>query len=799
MKKNFAVFFLFFSSSFFLNELSAQGIDSMMGVYSDQYPQQKVYVHFDKSVYRPGETIWFKAYLFNGFEPSYFSRNFYAELIDKTGRVVQRKVYPMVEESAAGSFDIPADQNSNLGFRAYTSWQMNFDTAFLFKREINIIGNTDQTAAKPAAPQPTQVTFFAEGGDLVHEIESTVAFKANTNRGMPVAVKGTIKNSKGEEVAAFVSQHDGMGIFVLTPLPNETYTAFYTDENGVTNSMALPAAKANGVVLHVSSSGINKVFIVKRSITDSTGLSAVNIVAHMAQHIVYKAKVPLMESNVNSGAIPTEQLPTGILQITVFNQKWEPLAERIVFVNNNNYQFDASLTTPILNLEKRGKNIFELAVADTLLTNMSISITDAEIGTTSKDDNIISGLLLSGDIKGYVYNPAYYFKNTNDTTLANLDLVLLTHGWRRFFWQNITRGRKPVLKYLADEPLSIIAKVFGVNPSSPIRPDETMTVILQAKDSSTRIYQIPKTGTTEFALRNFTFYDTLKVYYQFDKDKRLAANTSLLFDNGLFKGPRLVNMPPLPPGNIDSLVINRAKYFARQIYRFGDGSTKVNVLQEVIVKTKGKSKAQELDEKYASGLFAGGDATTFDFVNDASASGFTDIFQYLQGRVAGLQINNSGGSVSLLWRGSATSTFLNEMPVDAQTLSSISVADIAYIKVFRPPFFGASGGGAGGAIAIYTRKGGDQPVIPGKGLDRSLVSGYSQVKQFYSPDYSDMGQDVTSDLRSTLYWSPFVFTDAGKRIAKFEFYNNDITKAMRVIIEGVNEYGKLIRIEKVVQ
>lgn len=774
-----------------------QVVDSMMGVLADQYPQQKVYVHFDKSVYRPGETIWFKAYLFAGFEPSNFSKNFFAELIDQNGTVLQRKVYPMVEASAAGNFDLLPTQNNNVFFRAYTSWMLNSDTAFIFKRNITIVSAEANKAKQLPEVLVTQLKLFPESGDLVNEVESVVAFMATNNKGKPVKVTGDIKNSTGETITSFKAQHDGMGTFLLQPKLNETYTAFYTDEFGKQGSVALPAAKANGVVLQMNSSGNKKVFIVKRG-ASAEGLETVNIVAHMAQQIVYKAKVPLKETIVNSGAIPASALPTGILQVTVFNDRWEPLAERIVFVNNDNYKFAASLTTPITSFSKRGKNIFEINVEDTLLANMSISITDAEIGRTSTEDNIISGLLLSGDIKGAVYNPTYYFANKADSTVNNLDLVLLTHGWRRFNWQNISRPRKPFIKYPADQPLSLIAKVFGVNPSSPIRPDETMTVILQTKDSATQVITVPKTGPTEFALRNFIFYDTLRLYYQFDKDRKLAANTSLLFENGLYKGTRVVSLPEYTIGNIDSLIINRAKYFADQIYKFGDG-TKVNLLQEVIVKTRARSKIDELDKKYASGLFSGGDAVTFDFVNDPQSSSFPNIFSYLQGRVAGLQINNNGSNVSLLWRGSATTTFLNEMQIDANTLSSISVADIAYVKVFRPPFFGAMGGGAGGAIAIYTRKGGDQPVNPGKGLDRSFITGYSVMKQFYSPDYSNTQDEITSDLRSTLYWNPFVFTDATKTKVKIEFYNNDISKAMRVVIEGVNEYGKLVRIEKVVQ
>jgi hypothetical protein len=72
-------------------------------------------------------------------------------------------------------------------------------------------------------------------------------------------------------------------------------------------------------------------------------------------------------------------------------------------------------------------------------------------------------------------------------------------------------------------------------------------------------------------------------------------------------------------------------------------------LQEVIVKTRVKSKEQILDEKYSSGLFSGGDATTFDLTEGAVGS--QDILSYLQGRVAGLIISGSGSNMTLSWRG----------------------------------------------------------------------------------------------------------------------------------------------------
>jgi hypothetical protein len=58
---------------------------------------------------------------------------------------------------------------------------------------------------------------------------------------------------------------------------------------------------------------------------------------------------------------------------------------------------------------------------------------------------------------------------------------------------------------------------------------------------------------------------------------------------------------------------------------------------------------------------------------------------------------------------------------------------------------------------------------------------------------------VVADYRSTLFWDPAVLTGPGRQKVKLEFYNNDISKSFRVVLEGVNEFGKMVRIEKVLQ
>ena len=72
--------------------VNAQKLDSMLNIYANDYPQEKIHVQMDKKIYHAGETVWFKAYIFSGADPSLLSRNFYAELSDPSGAILQRKV-----------------------------------------------------------------------------------------------------------------------------------------------------------------------------------------------------------------------------------------------------------------------------------------------------------------------------------------------------------------------------------------------------------------------------------------------------------------------------------------------------------------------------------------------------------------------------------------------------------------------------------------------------------------------------------------------------------------------------------
>ena len=780
--------------------LQAQSFDSVLNILDTKYPQEKLYVQFDKSFYSPGETIWFKAYLFAGHAPSLISKTLYAELLDDQGKVLQRKVAPVVFSGAAAAFDLPVNTSSSLVFvRVYTRWMLNFDSSFLFLKAFPIV------TARKESPKPTAVTsaaflqFFPEGGDLIQGIESRVAFKATDHRGLPISINGDIIDNKGKKVVGFSSVHDGMGFFRLQPDDMQQYKARWKDPSGIIKETNLPAARQKGLVLEVNYTNKKIQFLVKRDENIERSYARVHIVAQTHQQLLYRAKANLSNTVITSGVIPVDGLPTGIVQVTVFSEDEKPLAERIILVNQQEHYFITDLNAPLKKLEKRQKNVIQIDVPDTIACNLSISITDADVQTVQKDeDDIFSHILLTSDIKGYVHHPGYYFSSEADSVAAHLDLVMMTNGWRRFKWEEVLAGHWPAIHQQPDGYLGIQGKVNGLNKSA-LSQQEIMG-ILQTKNGGKQFLTIPVESDGSFFVPDIIFFDTARIYYQFnnDKNKTLASRANFDFRNTFMNQP--LKLQP-DHGWISRLSVPDSANSSKTklvVQKLLEEDKKVQTLATVEVRAQQKSKKDKMEAEYTSGLFTG-DGTTFITEDDPFANASQNVFAYLQSKVAGLQISMGGATPTLSWRGGTPSLYLDQMQMDASSLQGIPMSDVAMIKVFRPPFFGGFGGGSGGAIAVYTKKGGagNQDV---KGLDASTIHGYSEMKEFYSPDYLRADpENSTDDFRTTLYWNPFVYTDKDHRRIILSFYNNDITKKIRVVVEGCNMEGKLTRMEKVFQ
>jgi hypothetical protein len=800
MKRYFLHYFATLFFIFIVSTGFAQQIDSVMNTYAEQFPTERIHIHFDRTLYNKEETIWYKIYILSSAgELTTLSKNVYVEWYDTTGKMIKQTVAPLYQSTAKGSFDIPHDYNGNfIRVKAFTRWMLNDDPAFSYEKELSINTGTANTNQRPVVLR-TKVETFPEGGMLIHGLNTRVAFKATNQFGTPVFIKGFLVDETNKILDTLKVKHDGMGSFYLKSNPSQTYKLNWTDENGKTGTTPIVVTKTEGVSLSVKTTNDKALIQVERTASVPEDLRKMTLLVHMNQTLFYKISINASERSLLKAEVPIEEMPTGILQFSLFTPDWIPVAERIVFINNRLHEFNAKLTTPLVSLDKRGKNVFEVAVSDTAFTNMSISITDATVGAPDAN-TIYSDILLSSDIKGKVYNPGYYLATDADSVTANLDLVMLTNGWRRFDWEKIKNGILPVLKYPREtEFMKLSGKVLGLKSVSTATPI-MLNMFVVAKDSSKNFLFVPVEKDGSFEQKLF-FYDTSKIYYSFNANSKLGEVTQVQFDNGLLRQVQKKiqygeNYRPFVWN--DSLARVRMNYFLTEQELLKKRMASAT-LQEVIVKTRMKSKEQILDEKYSSGLFSGGDASTFDLTD--GPVGAMDILSYLQGRVAGLMISGSGGNMTLSWRGSTPNIFVNEMNSDINQVQSIPVSDIALVKVFRPPFFGATGGGAGGAIAVYTKKGSDaRKGGPGKGLESTVLGGYSKFKEFYSPSYEKPNNESgETDNRTTIYWNPYVITNKKSPRVRIQFFNNDISKKLQMVLEGINGDGQMTRVVKLLE
>lgn len=151
-----------------------------------------------------------------------------------------------------------------------------------------------------------------------------------------------------------------------------------------------------------------------------------------------------------------------------------------------------------------------------------------------------------------------------------------------------------------------------------------------------------------------------------------------------------------------------------------------NTLADVEVIGKKKTPIAEFEEKHVHGQFESNNAYYFDGISSDAIGSAASILEYLQGQVPGLDIVYSRGDtgIAVSYRDNQPVFYVDEFETDIQGIQNINPANVALIKVFRPPFFGAFMGGPGGAIAVYTKKGNGISNIYGNQF-RFVINGYT--------------------------------------------------------------------------
>jgi hypothetical protein len=795
---------LIFLSLFLTLIAKSQNIDSALIKFHSINTYEKVYVHFDNTKYTPGQTIWYKAYLMNGFQPSLLSKNLYIDWYDDNGNLLNSTVTPIITSFSNGNFKVPENyKGSNIHAVAYTKWMRNFDSVYFFNQNLQIVSNIVAKANKDIVVTESSIQLLPESGSLIANKINVLAFKAINGLGLPENVSGLIRNLKGDSIASFKSLHDGMGKVQFIPVNSQQYIAVWKDVLGILHKTPLPQVEDHGVNLTIDPGRSNRIFHVQRTRDAPVNMQLLTLVGQMNGSILFMAKLNLSDKESVTSTLPISKMLSGILQLTIFDMNEKPLCERVIFVKNEDYKINVSATIDTLSIVKRGKNVLEIDLKDSTYANLSLSITDAYTNKLS-EHNIISHLLLNSDLVGNVYKPAYYFSADVDSISNHLDLVMLTNGWRKYNWSNILKGQSPNFTYSKDTSYQAISGKVLEYANRKSKKSESINLIFVAKDSSNNMITLPILEDGSFVITNAMLYDTTKIYFKIN-GSTTATNKNISFNNDFYKVDTNAILNYTKDYN-DTIGLAKLQYIVNEQARL-DSINKLTSLKEVTVFSKQRARIKELDKKYTFGVFSGEAAAAFDMSTIQNSSHTIDVYDFLDGKVPGLEFTNTeGGTLARKaeFRRGKASFYLNENYINESEVANIDMGMVAYIKIFSPP--GISGpNGSGGAIAIYTKKGNylTSKDFVANGLDYKLYPGYVGYKEFYSPNYAEKGVDKllenSNDLRSTLLWNPWIVLDERNPKIKIIFYNNDITNAFRLVLEGMDSKGKLVSINKVIK
>lgn len=802
MKKFFFAPLVFLLSAF---HLAAQKIDSALGIIATQFQPEKVYIHYDKDYYVAGETIWFKAYLYSDGKPSGTSNNFYVQLADSKGNIVSSKKYPVFGAVAKGNIDIPDSlPQGNYYIRALTPDMLNYEEAFVYKKNIFIFKPVASAAKETAPPQNVSVNFFPESGHLVDGILTVVGFKATDQWGTPVEVNGLIRTEDGTTIASFKTYHDGIGKVQFKPQAGKKYLAEVETAAGQ-RSYSLPEVRPSGINLKVQDEKGGKKFQLSRSEKDKTTFESLWVVAVINNQVIYENEITFEDYPSVIGHLVTDSLPSGILYLTVFDKNRMPLAERLTFVDNGEYRTGADIAVVKAGSGKRAENIFELVFPEAVQRSCSVSIVDLPGTGFGDDDNIYSRFLLTSDLKGYIYNPAWYFGNRNDTTRQALDNLMLTHGWSRFNWAKILANTFPVKMFKDQHLISLAGKIMDEKGKETMS-NGMLNIYLEAEDSIPQNFEIPVNGNGFFAMDSVAFSGKAKLFYAYTDNQGKAKPAKVYLDENLSEK----NIEKLLSGIAENVILKNPAGLANKEevnsrYRYVQTRLdEVKELEKVVVQAKsGKKPIDIVNEKYTKGVFRTPGKVNLDNINEPANDRSMNVVDYIKNRIQQLELQ--GGqfvnrkNMSLMtgqkW---LVGIFLNEVPTDINQLRILRADDIALVKFYEAGFVGVGSGSPGGALAVYTK----EKFIEDKPdkLEYVQYNGYSITKEFYNPDYNvPEARHSLADNRTTLYWNPNVYTDTETKSVRLNFYNNDFSKKFKVIAEGFDANGKLIHVERIIE
>jgi len=775
------------------------------------YPQEKLHIHNDKAWYIAGEKIFFRAWLVDAFtnQPSALSEYVYAELLNTSDSVVAKVKIGKNDGYFSGYIPIPEDVfEGNYTICAYTQYMRNTGVDNVFRKQVFVGQPVEKykfSVAKQRDAEDYDVTFFPEGGYLIQGENCIVSFKALTRDGSPENITGRLIDEKGVELNKFATLHDGMGGFAIEPLKGKKYFAECVSSSGKRKRFELPVSRADAYTLSAEKKDDELFLFILSGEDAKKSQKPLFLLVHNKGFIHYFQEI---NSDQFSLKFDMASFPSGIIQFLLLDDNLNPLSERLIFNRNDNDFAKVDFQTDKTNYSPREavNAVFKIADNDNNLLpgSFSISVTDNADIPVDTTQTILTSLLLTSELKGNIPNPSYYFRENDERAAIALDLLLITHGWRRYNIPEALKGKYEQPSIMPERASTVQGRVKSLIRNRPI---ENAKIFLFSNPSGF-VGDGLSDANGHFSIEIPEFEPDSMSFTAIALTEKGSDKLELLLDTVIFeKIFALKSQPIIAKNEIKPSFAQMNDYIAKadRQYLIENGMRVID-LPEVEVKTKRIDYTNNFSLFMPNEISNRLDVLTSAQIEAIHPATLSDLLnQFFSIR---MQETDEGQLKAIIERGPRNlqdlgkeyaALIVDDMIIRDYDLNNIvdpeNVEKIGILKPGSAKSVMLGSDGSYGAIVIETKKGASFTSNRSPSFNKQSIRplGIQQPAEFYSPTYEKGAKPDAEhpDFRTTIYWNPNVeLSETGE--TKLLFHAADTHSQYSVIIEGLLSNGKII-------
>lgn len=768
--------------SFF--NLSAQYQPTQLSELEENYidyfklNREIVFLHLNKTTMIEKENLWISAYVYNMAlnSPNIETVNLDLNVFNESGKFLESKTVLITGGKGSVFIDLNNEIYSEGKYyiRASTKYMGNFKEDLSYLQTFEILGNS--TLEEGEKEQVFDLHLLPEGGHILADVNNTIGVKLNDSNGNPVIFsKGKLMDSKSNIIGEFKSNQLGLAKFNFLAEANQSYNVEVTTYNGETVKGILPKAALKGFSFSGNNLKDQFIFGIKtnKNSYDLVRDKKFHAAIHKDGNIKdFTFQFPKDAIDV-SFKLGKDSLFSGVNTITIFDENFNPLLERLFFNDKNNKRIRVSAKTMGTPSDSITINLKSLEAIEN--NSLSISVLPATTKAYGSNHNILSAFYLKPYIKGDLINANYYFSDEDPRKIKyDLDLLLLTQGWSKFEW-NAIYNNTPEELFPSERGFTISGNIQGRNE----KKENTLFI----KSEETGLFEIVNIeNDNSFILENIYILDNSKLSYGIMNDKNSKISKPLIYANVLpnksqsslklqnsFKKYKVQDDNKI---NIENFILDAESLDT--VMLTGENKKADKYLNDLRVIKPEVTITEEIENRYQ-------------YITDYIAA---NGFRVLQGGYGSLVIENRTPSSISRDATPIPQIFFNGMRLgtDTSPLVYLKTSEVESI-IISTSGIGYGMNGNNGVIEIKTRKGRSSTSSRETIKEIITTNGFSANQEFYAPKYTSYSGDAFKNYGVISWVSDLSLGENG--IGSFKVLNT-MQKEISVFIEGMASNGSLI-------